>query len=55
MAINAAALKVVLVIDEVRSVDIPLADPHFWTMAGSVRVGQMCNDFGLMCPLSFAL
>lgn len=30
------------------SVDIPLADPHFWTMAGSVRVGQMCNDFGLM-------
>lgn len=31
-----------------QSVDIPLADPHFWTMAGSVRVGQMCNDFGLM-------
>lgn len=31
-----------------RSVDIPLADPHFWTMAGSVRVGQMCSDFGLM-------
>ena len=30
------------------SVDIPLADPHFWTMNGSVRVGQMCNDFGLM-------
>lgn len=30
------------------SVDIPLADPHFWTMAGSVRVGQLCNDFGLM-------
>ncbi|ADG92687.1 Glucarate dehydratase [Arcobacter nitrofigilis DSM 7299] len=29
------------------AVDIPLADPHFWTMAGSVRVGQMCNDFGL--------
>ncbi len=29
------------------SVDIPLADPHFWTMAGSVRVGQMCNDFGM--------
>lgn len=29
------------------SVDIPLADPHFWTMAGSVRVGQMCDDFGL--------
>lgn len=29
------------------SVDIPLADPHFWTMSGSVRVGQLCNDFGL--------
>ena len=30
-----------------QSVDIPLADPHFWTMSGSVRVGQMCNDFGM--------
>lgn len=29
------------------SVDIPLADPHFWTMAGSVRVAQLCHDFGL--------
>ncbi|MBW8336935.1 MAG: glucarate dehydratase [Pseudomonas sp.] len=29
------------------SVDISLADPHFWTMAGSVRVAQMCADFGL--------
>jgi len=29
------------------SVDIPLADPHFWTMRGSVRVAQMCNDYGL--------
>ena len=29
-------------------VDIPLADPHFWTMSGSVRVGQLCNDFGLI-------
>ena len=27
--------------------DSPLADPHFWTMAGSVRVAQMCHDFGL--------
>jgi glucarate dehydratase len=26
------------------SVDIPLADPHFWTMRGSVRVAQMCSD-----------
>ncbi|HSX70645.1 MAG TPA: glucarate dehydratase [Pseudomonas sp.] len=30
-----------------QSVDIPLADPHFWTMAGSVRVAQMCHDWGL--------
>lgn len=30
-----------------QSVDIPLADPHFWTMNGSVRVGQLCQDFGL--------
>jgi len=30
-----------------QSVDIPLADPHFWTMSGSVRVGQLCHDFGL--------
>ncbi|MDU0315059.1 enolase C-terminal domain-like protein [Phycicoccus sp. M110.8] len=29
------------------AVDIPLADPHFWTMSGSVRVAQLCNDFGL--------
>ncbi|MBO0641171.1 glucarate dehydratase [Pseudomonas stutzeri] len=29
------------------SVDIPLADPHFWTMQGSVRLAQMCEQFGL--------
>ncbi|SHJ35504.1 glucarate dehydratase [Nocardiopsis flavescens] len=29
------------------AVDIPLADPHFWTMRGSVRVAQLCQDFGL--------
>ena len=29
------------------SIDIPLADPHFWTMQGSVRVAQMCDEFGL--------
>ncbi|MDT3720872.1 glucarate dehydratase [Pseudomonas oryzihabitans] len=32
---------------QLQSVDIPLADPHFWTMQGSVRVAQMCNDWGL--------
>ena len=30
-----------------RSIDIPLADPHFWTMQGAVRVAQLCNVFGL--------
>jgi glucarate dehydratase len=29
------------------AVDIPLADPHFWTMQGSVRVAQMCDAWGL--------
>ncbi|MGW8378054.1 enolase C-terminal domain-like protein [Streptomyces sp. ODS28] len=29
------------------AVDIPLADPHFWTMHGAVRVAQLCNDWGL--------
>ncbi|MBX3601850.1 MAG: glucarate dehydratase [Rubrivivax sp.] len=31
----------------VQAVDIPLADPHFWTLAGSVRVAQTCRDWGL--------
>lgn len=30
-----------------QAVDIPLADPHFWTMRGSVRVAQLCHDMGL--------
>ncbi|WP_078031377.1 enolase C-terminal domain-like protein [Massilia sp. KIM] len=29
------------------AVDIPLADPHFWTMHGSVRLAQLCHDWGL--------
>ena len=28
-------------------VDIPLADPHFWTLSGAVRVAQLCDDWGL--------
>lgn len=32
---------------QLQSVDIPLADPHFWAMQGSVRVAQMCNEWGL--------
>ena len=30
-----------------QSVDIPLADPHFWTMQGAVRVAQLCHEWGL--------
>jgi glucarate dehydratase len=30
-----------------KSVDIVLADPHFWTMSGSVRIAQVLNDWGL--------
>jgi glucarate dehydratase len=32
---------------QLQSVDIPLADPHFWTMQGSVRVAQVCQTFGM--------
>jgi glucarate dehydratase len=32
---------------QLQAVDIPLADPHFWTMQGSVRVSQVCSDNGL--------
>lgn len=32
---------------QLQSVDIPLADPHFWTLEGSVRVSQLCNMYNL--------
>jgi len=32
---------------QLQSVDIPLADPHFWTLEGAVRVAQLCRDTGL--------
>lgn len=32
---------------QLHALDIPLADPHFWTMQGSVRVAQLCHDWGL--------
>jgi glucarate dehydratase len=32
---------------QLHAVDLPLADPHFWTMQGSVRVAQLCNEWGL--------
>ncbi|AWM79184.1 glucarate dehydratase [Gammaproteobacteria bacterium ESL0073] len=30
-----------------QAVDIPLADPHFWTLTGASRVAHLCNEFGL--------
>ncbi|MET7475604.1 enolase C-terminal domain-like protein [Streptomyces sp. NPDC005648] len=30
-----------------QSVSIPLADPHFWTLRGSVRVAELCHEMGL--------
>ena len=32
---------------ESNAIDIPLADPHFWTMQGSVRVAQFCREWGM--------
>jgi glucarate dehydratase len=32
---------------QLKAIDIPLADPHFWTMQGSVRVAQFCREWGL--------
>ncbi len=32
---------------QLHSIDIPLADPHFWTMQGAVRVAQICKEWGL--------
>ena len=32
---------------QLQAVDIPLADPHFWTMADAVRVSQTCQAWGL--------
>jgi len=31
---------------QLQAIDIPLADPHFWTMQGAVRVAQLCRDGG---------
>jgi glucarate dehydratase len=32
---------------QLHAIDILLADPHFWTMQGSVRASQFCRDWGL--------
>jgi glucarate dehydratase len=48
-ATNMVATDWVQLVDAIRlnAVDIPLADPHFWTMQGSVRVAQTCADWGM--------
>jgi glucarate dehydratase len=32
---------------QLHAIDIPLADPHFWTMQGAVHVARICNEWGL--------
>jgi glucarate dehydratase len=32
---------------QLHSIDILLADPHFWTLQGSVRASLFCRDWGL--------
>ncbi|MFC3282991.1 enolase C-terminal domain-like protein [Litchfieldella rifensis] len=32
---------------QLNSVDIPLADCHFWTMQGAVMVGELCHEWGM--------
>jgi glucarate dehydratase len=32
---------------QLHAIDILLADPHFWTMSGSVRASQFCREHGL--------
>ncbi|SQD02036.1 glucarate dehydratase [Escherichia coli] len=35
------------------AVDIPLADPHFWTLSGAVRVGAALRRLGADLGLPF--
>ena len=44
IATNWRELQSAIVLD---AIDIPLADPHFWTLSGAVRVASLCNDWGL--------
>ncbi len=32
---------------QLHAIDILLADPHFWTMQGSVRASQFCREHSL--------
>jgi glucarate dehydratase len=33
---------------QLKAIDVLLADPHFWTMSGSVRASQFCRERGLI-------
>ncbi|KLP83939.1 glucarate dehydratase [Pantoea sp. ICBG 985] len=33
---------------QLNAIDIPLADPHFWTMRNANMVAQLCNEWGLV-------
>ena len=33
---------------QLHALDILLADPHFWTIQGSVRASEFCRDYGLV-------
>lgn len=33
---------------QLNAIDIPLADPHFWTMRNAHTVAQLCNEWGLI-------
>jgi glucarate dehydratase len=48
VATNMVATDWTQLVDALRlkAIDIPLADPHFWTMQGAVRVAQLCRDWG---------
>lgn len=32
---------------QLNAIDIPLADPHFWTLQGAIRVAQLCDEWGM--------
>ena len=32
---------------QLSAIDIPLADPHFWTMRGAIAIGQLCHEWHL--------
>ncbi|MFH9571171.1 enolase C-terminal domain-like protein [Streptomyces sp. NPDC017454] len=48
VAVHAAAAVESALLDlHGKHLGVPVADPHFWTMSGSVRVAQLCQAWGL--------